>query len=140
MITASIVPKKERSEFYPSITNNFPYLKRAVCKVSFSIFEGYNGACWEFIKLSNGGYFAYPDINTLITVVSPDSKDKHELSAEAAGLCVWWFVFGSVSRLASEYNDSVGATFFTEHQRKLIEFANEHAEKDKIFHVLHQAV
>ncbi|EHH1077495.1 antirestriction protein [Vibrio parahaemolyticus] len=116
------------------------FLRDLTEQVSFSIFEGYNGACWEFIKLSNGGYFAYPDINTLITVVSPDSKDKHELSAEAAGLCVWWFAFGSVSRLASEYNDSVGATFFTEHQRKLIEFANEHAEKDKIFHVLHQAV
>lgn len=122
MITASIVPEKERLDFYPSITNNFATLEALVYNVSDDILEAYHGAYWEFVKLSNGGRFAYPVIDTPVTVVNPINQHKETLSAEAAGICVWVFALGLVR--------------FREYQRELIEFANEHAEKDKIFRVL----
>lgn len=60
MITASIVPEKERLDFYPSITNDFATLEALVYNVSDDILEAYNGAYWEFVKLSNGGALCLP--------------------------------------------------------------------------------
>ncbi len=60
MITASTVPSRERSDFYPSMTTRYVLFEQMMYRFADLFLEEYSGAYWEFITLSNGARFAYP--------------------------------------------------------------------------------
>lgn len=84
----------------------------------------YQGGCWAFYELSNGGFFMRPSHDRLRLRVSSNGYEG-EMSGEAAGITVCLFAF---SLLAFEYTNEV----FSRHFHKLREFALGHAEAAEI--------
>jgi hypothetical protein len=85
----------------------------------------YQGGCWAFYEISNGGFFMSPPHSRLRLRVETNGYEG-EMSGEAAGITVCLFAF---SLLSFEYTNEV----FARHFHKLRDFALGHAESAEIF-------
>ncbi len=86
----------------------------------------YDGACWQFYELSNGGFYMSPDGGPFRFSVDTNGYEG-EMSADAAGITVCLF---ACSHLSFRYSE---AEVFGEHFHLLREFAAQHAEASAIF-------
>lgn len=87
----------------------------------------YRGGFWDFIELSNGGfYIALEHEGTFRFSVDTNGYDG-ELSADAAGITVCLFAY---SHLSFRYPDD---DLFGDYFHRLREFAIQHAEASEIF-------
>ncbi|MDN4697400.1 antirestriction protein [Vibrio parahaemolyticus] len=100
MITASIVPTQERPNFYPSMTSNYLTVEQAVYHFSDQFLPDYSGGYWEFVTLSNGGKFAYPEMGEPVAVNNDYNCASASLSKEAAGICIWIIMLGNCAMSA----------------------------------------
>ncbi|WP_129831095.1 antirestriction protein [Vibrio parahaemolyticus] len=136
MITASIVPEQERLNFYPSITQQFVFLENSIYRFSDEFLKEYHGAYWEFVTLDNGGKFAYPVMNTQVTLDNPHNYSSGSFSQEAAGMCIWLIALSFCAIVAFEKGDFAEMENFSYHQVRLMEYAREHSEWDNIARVI----
>ncbi len=136
VITASMVPQKERLNFYPSITRQFLFLEGMVYRFSEQFLTEYDGGYWEFVTLDNGGKFAYPVMSAPVTLNNPNNYASGEFSSEAAGMCIWLIVLSVCAIVAFEKDDYAEMENFSCHQTCLMEYARAHPEWDNIARVI----
>ena len=85
----------------------------------------YHGGYWEFLELSNGGFYMRPPEGTCELRIYSNGFSGH-MSADAAGITVCLFAF---SHLSFECEGSM----FAEHFHWLREFSLTHPEASVIF-------
>ncbi len=139
MITVSIVPKEERSTFYPCLTKHFCLLKRMLHHFSGIYLEDYyrkGGRYWQFVKLSNKGEFAYPVMGESITLHDPRNNMSETFSQEAAGICIWLIALEACELVAFERNHFVEMGNFSYYRTQLMEYASKHSEWNNIVRVI----
>ncbi|GBK99851.1 hypothetical protein VH1709_contig00039-0007 [Vibrio harveyi] len=132
MITASTVPLQERLSFYPSITSEFTSLEMSVYHYSDLFLTDYSGGYWEFVTLSNGGKFAYPEMDDPINFDNTYNQTSEILSKEAAGICIWLIILGNCAMSAYQNGNRAELDNLSQYQVLLMEYAIEHEEWDKI--------
>jgi hypothetical protein len=87
--------------------------------------SAYEGGCWRFYELSNGGFYMTPPPESLRLCIRSNGFEG-QMTADAAGITVCLFAF---SLLSFQYNCEV----FSRHFHRLREFALDHAEAAQIF-------
>jgi hypothetical protein len=85
----------------------------------------YHGGVWQFLELSNGGFYMSPPEDTYELQVDGNGF-KGRMSADAAGITVCLFTF---SHMSFGYATDI----FSRHFYQLREFAQEHPEAALIF-------
>ena len=105
MLTHSIIPVKHRLAFLPSITKNFLNFESELFSFAETYSEDYQGAYWQFVSLSNGGKFMYPDIGESVRAINTDNNMDVTLSSEAYGICITLMVLSQFHAFAHEYDD-----------------------------------
>jgi hypothetical protein len=87
--------------------------------------SAYHGGVWQFLELSNGGFYMSPPEDTYQLQVDGNGF-KGCMSADAAGITVCLFTF---SHMSFGYATDI----FSRHFYQLREFAQEHPEAALIF-------
>ncbi len=139
MITAAMIPKQERSMFYPSLTKQYRFLKKTIHRFSELYLKGYyrkGGRYWQFITLSNGGKFAYPVMDAPVTFYDPNNNTRYAFSQEAVGICIWLVTLRVCEMVALERGHFVEVDNFGYYKSLLIEYARGHAEWNNIICVI----
>lgn len=87
----------------------------------------YRGGFWDFVELSNGGFYMAPQHEGTFRFSVDTNGYEGEMSPEAAGITVCLFAY---SHLSFRYCDD---QVFAEHFHRLREFATGHTEASEIF-------
>lgn len=97
-IQKTIVPENKRPDFLPSkLPTGFMQFESLAYAVADKLCESYSGGYWEFVDLSNGGFFMYPQIsdNGKLTI-SCDNYFEGELDEEVAGIVFTLYAVSSI--------------------------------------------
>ncbi|GLR76795.1 hypothetical protein GCM10007855_36700 [Aliivibrio sifiae] len=105
MLTTSIVPVKERFAFLPSITKDFLSFEATLFSFAEMFSENYQGAYWQFISLSNGGKFLYPELEGSVRAINTYSHADVTFSSEAYGLCLTLMALSQRNAIAHRNGD-----------------------------------
>lgn len=87
----------------------------------------YRGGFWNFIELSNNGFYMSPEHEGTFRFSVDTNGYAGEMSPDAAGITVCLFAY---SHLSFRYSDN---DVFAEHFHRLRDFAIGHAEASEIF-------
>ena len=87
----------------------------------------YRGGFWDFIELSNGGFYMSPEHEGTFRFSVDTNGYQGQMSPDAAGITVCLFAY---SHLSFRYS---GDGVFAEHFHQLRDFAIGHAEASAIF-------
>lgn len=125
-ITKTIVPGHKRSSVLPT---RFPGLflvyEMLVYRYKESFCQDYSGGYWDFVELSNGGFFMSLRSDLLCKLIIPTNGYEGEMTAEAASIVVNIF---ALSQLANEHK----MDFLIDMYHALRDFACDHPEARQI--------
>lgn len=105
MLTSSIVPVKERLAFLPSITTQFLSFEVTLFSFAEKYSKDYQGAYWQFVSLSNGGKFMYPDLGKSVSAVNSYNEINVTFSSEAYGICITLMALSQFTAMAHRNGD-----------------------------------
>lgn len=97
-ITNTIVPEAERLAFVDRLfgIGYVVTLEPTVFQMAENVASEYNGACWTFHSLSNGGFYMSPSSTTMFDVCCTNGYEG-ELSADALGVTACLYAFSHLS-------------------------------------------
>jgi len=94
-ITAKAVPTAARMATLPKhFPSAFMHFENACYAFAAHLSEDYSGAYWQFVELSNGGFFMYPEQPT---VNASANYTEGELTGEGFGIAVCLMVYSNLS-------------------------------------------
>lgn len=134
-ITATVVQEDDKMDFLPRhFTMKFMILgEQTVYNWMRRLSSDYNGGVWDFVELSNGGFFMVPKREKPWNVVVPGNHFSEQLSAEATGIVVMLFVLENLYNVLGDKHD---VDFLYEKLYQLKDYAREHAESSLIFRAI----
>lgn len=130
-VTATLVPEHERLSFLPKFFGE-KYMIRAESLVynwMRILCEEYNGGCWHFYTLSNGGCYMALATNNTMRIYVDGNGFSGEMSADAAGIIASLFMLSSLAEINME--DKTIDLYYL-----LRDFASEHPEGGLIFRAI----
>ncbi len=86
----------------------------------------YSGGLWSFHSLSNGGFFAAPEMTGPVAVSWYLNGYEGQMSAEAFGIVVTLFTLCYMA-------ETFAVDLYVEKYHALRDFAQQHAERQEIF-------
>lgn len=97
-LSSQVVPERERMSVVDKLFGIFYILKLEpkVFSMAEQLAASYSGAYWEFVTLSNGGYYLFPRSKNLFSV-SCENGFEGQLSADAFGLVCCLYAFSHLS-------------------------------------------
>ncbi|WP_275075305.1 antirestriction protein [Providencia rettgeri] len=132
-ITMTLVPDEQRLDFW---LNHFGSVKDwatfevAIFTTMGQFCDNYHGGYWEYVTLSNGGAFIYPDISDdPLTLFNTHNGNEAVLSQEAAGIAVCLILY-SIWSFQTE-SEVICDRFY-----QLRDYASQHPESSAIFHLI----
>ena len=130
-VTASLVPNKARMSFLPTYFGPRFFLRGETLVYAWldRLSKDYEGGCWDFYTLSNGGFYMAPRIEGRMRIVVEGNGFVGNMSADAAGIVVTMFTLGQLARENFRLHD---VDFLTKQYHFLREFVYGHAEGRKI--------
>ena len=129
IITCRKVSNKQRTEYTADLFGiRFPLnVEPSVYSMAGHIASEYNGAYWEFYRLSNGGFYMAP-ISDKHYQVSCDNGYEGSLSADALGITATLYAYSHLS-----FNSNAAfAEICANHYHWLREYMLEHQEASSI--------
>lgn len=124
-IIATVVPVEQRLNITAlKFKHHFPFkIEPAIYHMARILSSGYQGAYWEFMQLSNNGFYMSPDIDEPVRIVCENGYEG-QVSKDAFGIIACLYVYSNLS--FSDNNNLALAC--AEHFHWLREFALNHAE------------
>ena len=97
IVTETLVPENRRMGFY---MKHFLRAGFVTCELRYThlmrmLCAEYTGGYWEFVELSNGGFFVYPRIVGDLDLVWSGNFFEGKASAKVAGIIVTIFTLSS---------------------------------------------
>lgn len=133
MITSTIVPTEERTQFFLSITKQYFWFQDAIfhfCKLHCA---EYHGGAWQYIELDNDGKYLYPvDCPQTMTVTSQKPGISLQLTNEATGIYITLVTLSYYAFAAWKQNDTEEMERIALLEKKLMDFAMQHPEYENI--------
>lgn len=129
-ITVKKVPTRKRLGFLPGKMPR-QYLKFERCVYSFAsgMIKGYNGGFWDFIELSNDGFYIRPESDEVLTVSVDGNGFMGTVSGDAAGVIVSMFALCYLAEISED--DRIIELYYL-----LRNFINDHAEAELIWRAI----
>ena len=125
-ITATLVPDDARLDFYPTFLGKYFMAGENLLYVHADRFvKGYTGGYWNFLTLSNGGFYAALASDEQQHLVIPDNYCSELMSADAAGVTLTLMMLG---RLLCARIPESECERLTDLYHKLRDFACGHPE------------
>jgi hypothetical protein len=116
------IPNDERLQALPRhFGRHMLTVEYAVYAFMRKLANQYTGGYWNYLELSNGGFYMAPTHETLFNVCVDTNGFEGQMSADAAGITACLF---ALSHLSFQIHHESIATHF----HKLRDFALEHAE------------
>jgi len=84
-ITATIVPENMRLSMFPKYFQNYVGVENAIYDMARSLSQDYDGGYWEFVVLSNNGFFIMPS-KKMYHVINGMNWSEEDMDEEAFGL------------------------------------------------------
>lgn len=110
---------------------NFPMrLEPAIFNFAGNLAAEYDGGCWEFWKLSNGGFYLAP-VSEVKFSVSAENGYEGSMSGDALGITACLYAYSHLS-----FGDGAFAEICAEQYHLLREFALDHAEAGSVFQAI----
>ena len=126
-ITAQPVPNAARLEFLPKhLPTQYATAEGLIFGIMNTASDLYSGGLWEFMELTNGGFYMFPTARDTWPMKWDDNYFEGDLTNDAAGIAVCLMALGW---LAFEKPDSPAGEKF--HQ--LRDYALDHPEAGLIF-------
>lgn len=132
LITADLVSDEMRLQFWPEHFGKIPQwmlLEPRAFAWMDRLCGAYNGGCWDYYTLSNGGAFIAPDSEDNWAMFNKLNGNSAEMSSEAAGITVCLLNW-------SHHACRTGSPAMSEHYYRLREFALSHPESSDIMHII----
>lgn len=85
----SILPVENRTEFYPSIAQNFIHFEHYVYLMFDKHVEGYNGGYFDFVVCENGASFAQLKTDDKLLLTNDLNYFQKEVSAQVASIAIF---------------------------------------------------
>lgn len=126
-ITAHLVGDGERMNFLPKhFGRSFLQGEMAVYQTMDMLCSSYSGGFWDFIELSNGGFYLRLQSKGPLAIRVPTGNDfASELSPDGAGIVVTLF---ALNQLIWSGMEELSDAYYL-----LRDFARQHEERAKIF-------
>jgi Antirestriction protein len=128
VVTASKVSDRDRLRTLPRLFPNiYLIVETRIYDFAAALIDGYNGGYWEFVTLSNGGFYMMPVLKEPQVTLESENGFRGQLSHEAAGITVCLFAYSHLS-----FNPRF-AHCTNKHFHWLRAYAKQQAEADAIF-------
>lgn len=128
-ITKELISESLRLKALPYyFRQGMPLVEPTILDLMRKHCQTYNGAYWDFYKLSNGGFFMAPCGPATYALSNADNYADVELSAEAAGLAIALLAYSHLSFVSSPASHIFSSQFHW-----VREFALNHPEAEAIF-------
>lgn len=129
VITATVVDEAKRLEMLPKYFKSLMGIVEHKCyRMADFLSTEYEGAYWEFVELSNGGFFMYPAVSGEKIKIDADVGmiyGEQEMSQVGFGLVVALFTY---SHLAEAMTEDNRRNMLLQQYHKVMEYAREHED------------
>lgn len=130
-IIAKIIGVEDRFNVLPfHLRKHILYFESGACTFTQNICKEYSDCYWEFLGLSNGGFYIRPNSDERFSIVREVNDYKGKVTADALGIIVSLL---SINTLIF-YDDSEA---LIEKYNQLKDYACQHAEKEEILSTIH---
>lgn len=128
-ITRAVVSDAKRDTILPSkLPSLYLVFEDSVYTFMKAICKNYHGALWDFVELSNGGFYMLPRLNATAQICIPFGNDfEGDLSWDAAGVIATLMAYCQLS----EINGSL-----LQHHQRLLDYIDQHPEAVKIYRAI----
>jgi hypothetical protein len=128
-ITATLVRAASRAQHTGKLFGiRFPFIESFVYDTAGSLSDAYDGGYWDYLALSNGGFYMRPTAPSAFPVIC-DNGFSGVLSADAFGITACLYAYS----LLSFSPDDAFVQRCVEHFHWLRNFATHHEEAASIF-------
>jgi len=130
-IQACVLPEESRMGFLPAFFGDaFMVVGESLIFHWMTVLsKDYNGGLWNYVTLSNRGFYMAPESAKKYSVCLPGQSSKDDLSPDAAGIVATLF---ALEQLAGKANTED----FVSQYKLLRAFASQHAESQLILSVI----
>ncbi|WP_233890086.1 antirestriction protein [Paraburkholderia flagellata] len=125
-VTASPVPEDRRLSFLPKHLGARLITGEALVYRWASVLSDYDGGVWEFLELSNGGFYLAPRTTKRFAITCNLNGFTGEVTADAAGIIFTLYMLNQLANQTQE--DSLINEYYL-----LRDFATTHREYAAIF-------
>lgn len=134
-ITATPVPEHERMKFMPFLYTTYCFIlaEQTMFRTARKISKDYQGGHWQFVKLSNGSGYAYPEGPTKFNVRVSGNDFEGMLSREAFGIVCTLFALSNACAYAFMKEKTVANESLAERYHQLLDFVQQLPEAKLIF-------
>lgn len=132
-IIATVVPEEQRLNITAlKFKHHFPFkIEPEIYHMARILCPRYQGAYWEFMQLSNNGFYMSPYIDEPVKIVCENGYEG-QVSKDAFGIITCLYVY---SHLSFSDNNNLAITC-AEHFHWLREFALDHTEAEAILEAI----
>nr|CAQ76540.1 antirestriction protein klcA [Yersinia pseudotuberculosis] len=135
-VTAIKVPNYQRMDIFPLLFGARHIKGEALIYGHMRKFcTAYNGGHWVIFRLSNGGAYLRPDMETARMGVTSNYFDA-EISGDAAGIIVTLYALNVLMWEASGNDNEVLLQRLTNNYDWLKDYASEHSERGFIYRAI----
>lgn len=93
-ITAKVVSNGARIHALPKhFKNHFAMYENTIYRHADMLINGYNGGYWDFIELSNGGFYMKPNLDSDLISMSFPNYYEDEIEADVAGVIISLYTY-----------------------------------------------
>jgi hypothetical protein len=128
-ISAKVVPDTLRMHFLPKYFGKQMIRGEAAVYASLGrLCSAYQGGYWDFMELSNGGFYMRPATEKRFQLFVPDGNDfSGEVSADAAGIVASLFALNQLC-----WSNLIGLPDMARAYQLLCEFGAQHSEAELV--------
>ena len=135
-ITAEIVSENQRMDVLPALFGSaFMRGENLITGYMRNICAGYTGGYWNFISLSNGGFYLRPDMEKVDLSIAGNGFQK-EVSADAAGIVVTLYALNMLMWDSADSDRQELLNHLYQQSEKLKDYAETISEHSAIYRAI----
>lgn len=135
-ITAEVVPENLRMDVLPALFGSaFMRGENLITGYMRNICAGYTGGHWDFISLSNGGFYLRPDMEKVELSIAGNGFQE-EVSADAAGIVVTLYALNMLMWDSADSDRQELLNHLYQQSEKLKDYAETISEHSAIYRAI----
>ena len=124
-ITERVISDREKMNFLPKkVGSGFWAFENILYQITANLSQDYTGGMWEFVELSNGGFYCRPDDDSLFHCVNM-AGESADLKNDAVGI---FATTAALAELSWRFNDER----ILKNYDLLQQYIEEHAERQTL--------
>lgn len=137
-IKATPVPEHERLKFIPFLYTTYCFIlaEQTMFRSARKLSKEYQGGHWQFVRLSNGSGYAYPEQPEKFNIAVSGNGFEGKLSREAFGIVCTLFALSNACSYAFMKEKTAANESLADRYHKLLDYAQQLPEAKLIFRAI----